>query len=205
MDVQKRHSIIERIQEQSSFTVFQPTFFSSSFEPESLEDFDFESAPMNHLPTTKEDEQDTIHQSSGLTSNSNVTSYASTAPILQQQQQHSKQQTLSTATEEYNLKTIDTTVVRAAGATEEDSQKTLNSKHVSLQQQQQQQQQQKEDENEDEPRYVFKNQPYRNYQIFPGHTRFLLGGRLVTSRDYRAFIAALFILISPTVLFAIFT
>ena len=203
MDAQKRHSIIERIQEQSSFTVFQPTFFSSSFEPESLEDFDFESAPMNHLPTTKEDEQDTIHQSSGLTSNSNVTSYASTAPILQQQQQqqHSKQQTLSTATEEYNLKTIDTTEAigaeAAAAEEEEDSQKTLNSKHVSLQQQQQQEQ--------EEPRYVFRNQPYRNYQIFPGHTRFLLGGRLVTSRDYRAFIAALFILISPTVLFAVFT
>ncbi|GAN04576.1 conserved hypothetical protein [Mucor ambiguus] len=211
MDVQKRHSIIERIQEQSSFTVFQPTFFSSSFEPESLEDFDFESAPMHQLPTTKEDdEQDPIHQSSGLTSNSNVTSFASTAPILQQQHQqpYSKHdQTLTTATEEYSLKTIDTVrnsvnvantesdTGSASEAAAEDSQETLNSKHVSLQQQQQEQQ----------PRYVFKNQPFRNYQIFPGHTRFLLGGRLVTSRDYRAFIAALFILISPTVLFAIFT
>lgn len=210
MDVQKRHSIIERIQEQSSFTVFQPTFFSSSFEPESLEDFDFESAPMHRLPTTKEDdEQDPIHQSSGLTSNSNVTSYASTAPILQQQhhQPYSKHdQTLTTATEEYSLRTMDTkrnsvndatTTGSDAGSAEagaDDSQETLNSKHVSLQQQQQQQ-----------PRYVLKNQPYRNYQIFPGHTRFLLGGRLVTSRDYRAFVAALFILISPTVLFAIFT
>lgn len=206
MDVQKRHSIIERIQEQSSFTVFKPTFFSSSFEPESLEDFDFESAPMHQLPTTKDDdEQDPIHQSSGLTSNSNVTSYASTAPILQQQQQqpYSKHdQTLTTATEEYSLTTIDTKRNSMNGAKAEsdtgsaeaeDSQETLNSKHVSLQQQEQQ------------PRYVLKNQPYRNYQIFPGHTRFLLGGRLVTSRDYRAFVAALFILISPTVLFAIFT
>ncbi|KAL7314952.1 Eukaryotic peptide chain release factor GTP-binding subunit [Mucor circinelloides] len=218
MDVQKRQSIIERIQEQSSFTVFQPAFFSSSFEPESLEDFDFESAPMNHLPTTKEDdEQDPIHQSSGLTSNSNVTSYASTAPILQQQQQqpYSKHnQTLTTATEEYNLQALDTkrasmndattesetesaaaaeaTTTTAAAA--EDSQETLNSKHVPSQHQ-----------HEQKPCYVLKNQPYRNYQIFPGHTRFLLGGRLVTSRDYRAFIAALFILISPTVLFAIFT
>ncbi|KAF1806964.1 DHHC palmitoyltransferase-domain-containing protein [Mucor lusitanicus] len=94
-----------------------------------------------------------------------------------------------------------TTTGSDAGSAEagaDDSQETLNSKHVSLQQQQQQQQQQ-------QPRYVLKNQPYRNYQIFPGHTRFLLGGRLVTSRDYRAFVAALFILISPTVLFAIFT
>ncbi|KAL9558564.1 hypothetical protein MBANPS3_000854 [Mucor bainieri] len=210
MDVQKRHSIIERIQEQSSFTVFQPTFFSSSFEPESLEDFDFESAPMHHLPTTKEDdEQDPIHQSSGLTSNSNVTSYASTAPILQQQHQqpYSKHdQTLTTATGEYSLQAIDakrhsnvaTTESDTGSASDqaaEDSQETLNSKHVSLQQHQQEQQ----------PRYVLKNQPYRNYQIFPGQTRFLLGGRLVTSRDYRAFVAALFILISPTVLFAIFT
>ncbi|KAI8641437.1 DHHC palmitoyltransferase-domain-containing protein [Parasitella parasitica] len=214
MDVHKRHSIIERIQEQSSFTVFQPTFFSSSFEPESLEDFDFESAPMNHFPIRKEDEQDPIHQSSGLTSNSNVTSYASTAPILQHQHQLQQQyhpskhnQTLSPATEEYSLHTLDTAGVIAEAEPEpepipkpvpaEDSQEILNLKPISTQQQEQQQEQQ--------PRYILRNQPYRNYQIFPGSTRFLLGGRLVTSRDYRAFIAALFILISPTVLFAVFT
>ena len=42
MDVHKRHSLFNRTQEQASFTVFQPGFFNSELEPESLEDFDFE-------------------------------------------------------------------------------------------------------------------------------------------------------------------
>ncbi|KAI8369892.1 DHHC palmitoyltransferase-domain-containing protein [Choanephora cucurbitarum] len=53
--------------------------------------------------------------------------------------------------------------------------------------------------------YVLREQSYRNYQIFPGQTRFLLHGRLVTSGDYRAFLAGLFLLIAPSVLFAVFT
>lgn len=60
---------------------------------------------------------------------------------------------------------------------------------------------------EEEPsgHYVYKDRPFRNYQIYPSHTKFLLGGRLVTSVDFRAFIAALFLLITPTVLFIVFT
>jgi palmitoyltransferase ZDHHC9/14/18 len=52
---------------------------------------------------------------------------------------------------------------------------------------------------------ILKERKVKNYQIFPGNTRFLCGGRLVTSKDYRAFIAALLIFITPVVLFCIFT
>ncbi|KAI8883417.1 zf-DHHC-domain-containing protein [Backusella circina FSU 941] len=47
--------------------------------------------------------------------------------------------------------------------------------------------------------------PFRNYQLFPGRTRFFCGGRLLTSRDYWAFIVAIFLLVTPSVLFGIFT
>jgi palmitoyltransferase ZDHHC9/14/18 len=53
--------------------------------------------------------------------------------------------------------------------------------------------------------WVYKDRPFRNYQLHPSHNRFLLGGRLVTSKDFRAFIAALFLLITPVVLFIVFT
>lgn len=168
MNVQSRHSAIERIGDHSTFTVFQPSFFNnnnnhSSFEPDSLEDFDFESAPASRTPhdrrLVREEEDEPIPHSSGLTSHSMVASYASTAPILQQQQQQKIQ-------EEYCL-----------GPIKDHSQETLTP--LSL--------------------------PVRNYQLFPGQTRFLCGGRLVTSRDYRAFVAGLFIFLTPTVLFAIFT
>ncbi|GAA5795666.1 hypothetical protein HPULCUR_001028 [Helicostylum pulchrum] len=170
MNVPKRHSVIERIQDQSSLTVFQSNFFhNSSVEPDSLEDFDFDSVPTKNMNTLIEDEP--IAQSSGVTSNSIVASYVSTAPMLQ---------TKTRQTEEYCLSSI-----------KDNSQETLetvtpssnNYYHRNLQQQ----------------------RPLRNYQLFPGNTRFLCGGRLVTSRDYRAFIAGLFIFITPTVLFSIFT
>lgn len=199
MNVPNRHSIIERIQEQSAFTVFQPNFFNnSSFEPDSLEDFDFETAPnymTTHHPTLEEDEP--IPHSSGLTSNSNVTSYASTAPILQQQKHN---QTLSTATEEYCLKPMN-----------DDSQETLktigpndNDPQSNDYYRRSQQQEVLNKRNSSSPA-ARSGKPVRNYQIFPGHTRFLCGGRLVTSKDYRAFIAGLLIFLTPVVLFSIFT
>jgi palmitoyltransferase ZDHHC9/14/18 len=179
-----RHSIIERIQDQqqSTFSIFQPSssfFNNSSLEPESLEDFDFESAPMTthqqQLPQTQlqqDDDEELIPYSSGLTSNSIVTSFTSTSPLKKP------------IGEEYCLKPI-----------KDDSQetlKTIDGQHSPT-------------NSSNRPQYVLRDVPFRNYQLFPGHTRFLLGGRLVTSKDYRAFIAALFILLTPTVLFAIFT
>lgn len=133
MNVPDQHSNNESALKRSSITLFQPHGFRSVFEPESFEDFDFESSPMTFHTTSQDDEA--IPQSSGVTANS-------TAPILKQ-----------TA----------------------------------------------------EEKLVYKDRPFRNYQIYPSHTKFLLGGRLVTSRDFRAFIAALFLLIAPAVLFIVFT
>jgi palmitoyltransferase ZDHHC9/14/18 len=65
----------------------------------------------------------------------------------------------------------------------------------------------KKDSNETikpKPNLVYRDRPYKNYQVFPSNTQFLLDGRLVTSKDYRAFIAALFLMIAPVVLFAVF-
>lgn len=45
----------------------------------------------------------------------------------------------------------------------------------------------------------------RNYQVFPGRNKFFCGGRLMTSREYWAFILALVFVIAPSVLFGIFT
>lgn len=173
MNVKSRHSAIERIQDQSTFTIFQPSFFNnSSFEPDSLEDFDFESAPPRTMNSRREEEDEPIPHSSGVTSNSIVASYASTAPILQQQRHD---QTTHTTTEEYCLSPI-----------KDNSQETLSSLPS--------------------PHGLKRyDGPVRNYQLFPGQTRFMCGGRLVTSRDYRAFIAGLFIFLTPTVLFAVFT
>lgn len=162
----RQHSIVEPSLEHSSFTIFQPSFFRSSFEPESLENFDFESAPPHKPETTTEELDSSIPQSSGLSLNT-----ASTVPMLHKVQ-HS--QTLSTATEELidnnnnnNLK--------------KDSNETIKQQNL-----------------------VYRDRPYRNYQIFPSNTQFLLGGRLVTSKDYRAFVAALFLMITPVVLFSVF-
>ena len=192
MNVTNRHSIIERSQEQSSFTVFQPSFFNNStFEPDSLEDFDFESAP-NYMAThhpTLEEEDEPIPQSSGLTSNSNGTGYASTAPILQQQKYN---QTLSTATEEYSLRPISDGSLETIAAVDNDPQHHHGNSP-----------QGNKRSSRTQPKQSRK--AIRNYQIFPGHTRFLLGGRLVTSRDYRAFIAGLIIFLTPTALFCVFT
>ncbi|CAO3673338.1 unnamed protein product [Rhizopus stolonifer] len=52
---------------------------------------------------------------------------------------------------------------------------------------------------------ILKERDAKNYQIFPGNTRFLCGGRLVTSKDYRAFVVALFLFFIPVILFCIFT
>lgn len=176
MNVPKRHSAIERIQDQSSFTIFQPSYFqNSSLEPDSLEDYDFDSVPIKNMDTLMEHEDEPIGQSSGLTSNSIVASYVSTAPILQ---------TKTRRTEEYCLSSI-----------KDNSQETLETIAASNNYQQHQQQQHQQQ----------RQKPLRNYQLFPGHTRFLCGGRLVTSRDCRAFIAGLLIFITPTVLFSVFT
>lgn len=174
MNAKRQHSIVEPSLEHSSFTIFQPSFFRSSFEPESLENFDFESVPMaNSTKGTHEntEEAESIPQSSGLTLN---TSYASTVPILQNQKYS---QTLSTATEEFSMDTIPKDNLK------KDSNETMK---------------------QQKPNLVYRDQPFRNYQIFPSNTQFLLDGRLVTSKDYRAFIAALFLMITPVVLFAIF-
>ncbi|KAI9313561.1 DHHC palmitoyltransferase-domain-containing protein, partial [Dichotomocladium elegans] len=45
----------------------------------------------------------------------------------------------------------------------------------------------------------------RNYQVFPGRNKFFCGGRFMTSREYWAFLLALILLITPSVLFGIFT
>lgn len=50
-----------------------------------------------------------------------------------------------------------------------------------------------------------KKSTVRNYQMFPGRNKFFCGGRLMTSREYWAFLLALVLLIGPSVLFGIFT
>jgi hypothetical protein len=239
MDLHKRHSVVGgRGQfEQSSFTVFQPSHFNSSCEPDSLEDFDFEAAP-----TQSNFEDEPIPHSSGLTSHSLVTSYTSTTPILHRQsyKQIQQQQQIFTNTiqtdnnnipnggvqEEYRLSSIKTedrseNTVRNSmieeeeeggrGGGELDSLKknsepiaTLQStisqpsspvllrspSPIRLQQ-------------TTAPKVI--KRPFRNYQLFPGRTRFFCGGRLLTSRDYWAFIVAIFLLVTPCVLFGIFT
>ncbi|KAI8075005.1 DHHC palmitoyltransferase-domain-containing protein [Gongronella butleri] len=44
----------------------------------------------------------------------------------------------------------------------------------------------------------------RNYEVFPGNSIFFCGGRMVTSSSHWAFVVALFILIVPCTLFAVF-
>ncbi|KAI7868939.1 DHHC palmitoyltransferase-domain-containing protein [Spinellus fusiger] len=45
----------------------------------------------------------------------------------------------------------------------------------------------------------------RNYQVFPGRNKFFCDGRLMTSREYWAFLIAFVLLVGPCVLFLIFT
>ncbi|KAI8581860.1 hypothetical protein K450DRAFT_229601 [Umbelopsis ramanniana AG] len=49
------------------------------------------------------------------------------------------------------------------------------------------------------------NNKQRNYQVFPGQNRFFCQGRLMTSREYWAFLTALVILLVPSALFFAFT
>ncbi|KAF9897378.1 hypothetical protein BX616_005706, partial [Lobosporangium transversale] len=46
-----------------------------------------------------------------------------------------------------------------------------------------------------------QGKPIRNYKIFPGQNIFLCGGRIMTSRDFPAFIVAIMLLLVPTGLF----
>ncbi|KAI8097145.1 DHHC palmitoyltransferase-domain-containing protein [Halteromyces radiatus] len=62
---------------------------------------------------------------------------------------------------------------------------------VDIKQQQQQQQQNRKQQ--------------RNYQVFPGNSKFFCGGRFMTSKAYWAFIIAMILVIAPSVLFSIFT
>lgn len=50
-----------------------------------------------------------------------------------------------------------------------------------------------------------KGKQQRNYQLFPGRNRFFCRGRLMTSREYWAFLIALVILLIPSALFFAFT
>ncbi|KAI9476421.1 MAG: DHHC palmitoyltransferase-domain-containing protein [Benjaminiella poitrasii] len=141
-----------------------------------------------HRQDDHNDEDGSIPKSSGLTSQSNVTSYASTAPILQQ-----LKPTLSAA------RAKDYSSFRLNNKDSGGSQETLsikNSRNSLILEEQDQ---------TTSNQFVYRDRPYRNYQLFQGQSKFLLDGRLVTSRDYRAFIAALLMMIAPVVLFAIFT
>ncbi|KAI8373851.1 DHHC palmitoyltransferase-domain-containing protein [Blakeslea trispora] len=180
MDVPDKSPTIEPSEQQQTYhfaAAFQPTFFHSSLKPESVEDFDFESAPMTNLSETQHvSDDDPIPLSSSFTAHSNVaSSFASTTPILHLSPTHAPPLPRQDA---YSL----TAIEHSNNITEAPFKSKLPSSS-----------------------YILREQPYRNYQIFPGHTRFLLHGRLVTSGDYRAFFAGLFLLITPSVLFAVFT
>ncbi|SAM00038.1 hypothetical protein [Absidia glauca] len=47
--------------------------------------------------------------------------------------------------------------------------------------------------------------PIRNYERFPGNNVFFCHGRCLTNRVYWAFVLALFLVVAPSILFAIFT
>lgn len=59
------------------------------------------------------------------------------------------------------------------------------------------------DHGEDE--YLHQGKPVRNYTVFPGRNIFFCGGRIMTSRDFPAFIVAILLLTVPTGLFHGFT
>ncbi|GJJ72132.1 palmitoyltransferase ZDHHC9/14/18 [Entomortierella parvispora] len=49
--------------------------------------------------------------------------------------------------------------------------------------------------------YLHQQKPIRNYKIFPGRNIFFCGGRIMTSRDFPAFLLAIMLLCVPTGLF----
>lgn len=53
--------------------------------------------------------------------------------------------------------------------------------------------------------YLHQETPIRNYKIFPGRNLFFCGGRIMTSRDFPAFLMAIMLLCVPTGLFHGFT
>ncbi|KAF9182291.1 Palmitoyltransferase zdhhc14 [Haplosporangium sp. Z 11] len=57
----------------------------------------------------------------------------------------------------------------------------------------------------DEDEYLTQGKPIRNYKIFPGRNLFFCGGRVMTSRDFPAFIMAIMLILTPTGLFFGFT
>lgn len=178
------HLITGKNQDQPSFNIFQPTYFNSAFEPDSLEDFDFESAPMttrtmttNTTNTTMTMNQpyDEDPQSSSVTSI--VTS--STVPILKNRQQPIPARPATTAT--ITTETTDTTHVEEFDMSViEDSPKPTPTP----------------------PTLIKRNM--RNYQLFPGRTKFLCHGRLVTSKDYVIFMVGNALFLVPSALYGYF-
>jgi hypothetical protein len=53
--------------------------------------------------------------------------------------------------------------------------------------------------------HAFSNKKQMNYEMFPGRNLFFCRGRLMTSREYWAFLIALVILLVPSALFFAFT
>ncbi|KAI8604053.1 DHHC palmitoyltransferase-domain-containing protein [Dissophora ornata] len=58
---------------------------------------------------------------------------------------------------------------------------------------------------QDEDDSLNQGKPIRNYKVYPGRNVFLCGGRIMTSRDFPAFIVAILLLLVPTGLFYGFT
>ncbi|KAG0321093.1 Palmitoyltransferase zdhhc14 [Podila horticola] len=57
----------------------------------------------------------------------------------------------------------------------------------------------------DEDEFLNQGRPIRNYKVFPGRNMFFCGGRIMTSRDFPAFLIAIMLLLIPTGLFHGFT
>ncbi|KAF9947004.1 Palmitoyltransferase zdhhc14, partial [Modicella reniformis] len=58
---------------------------------------------------------------------------------------------------------------------------------------------------DDEDDYLNQGKRVRNYKVFPGRNIFLCRGRIMTSRDFPAFVMAVMLLLIPTGLFHAFT
>ncbi|KAG0343805.1 Eukaryotic peptide chain release factor GTP-binding subunit [Podila humilis] len=61
------------------------------------------------------------------------------------------------------------------------------------------------DHDHDEDEFLHQGRPIRNYKIFPGRNMFFCGGRIMTSRDFPAFLVAMLMILIPTGLFHGFT
>ncbi|KAG0358704.1 Palmitoyltransferase zdhhc14 [Podila minutissima] len=57
----------------------------------------------------------------------------------------------------------------------------------------------------DEDEFLNQRRPIRNYKVFPGRNMFFCRGRIMTSRDFPAFLIAIMLLLVPTGLFHGFT